>query len=308
MYNNGALPAAVTQRTVKDKEFVFCSTVGNATAQYSTAGGTQYQYYFTRSNPNDSRADFDNIPRNRQLYYYLQCLTGGSPAIALSSDGSGEIAVASAGPVPGFGGSTFLQKYGNGPSGNTSDRDQILTEIFDYIRCINLSDTSGGAAQFTPANVNGPIANSGQVVPIQINQTRGFGRFPTITEAAIHFSWLDATHMKAVVLLEAFVAAYGYEGIKDTYSVGIESLATGGIAVSVPGQPTTFPILPVGNLSPKSIRIRFTGGTDVSWEDLKASPTCFGIITAALERPLGQAGMRSHTTKVPIPSARPPFP
>ena len=52
------------------------------------------------------------IARNRELYDYLQKLTDE--------------------PVPGFGGS-FADKY-------PEDRDQILTQIFDYVRSTNLFD------------------------------------------------------------------------------------------------------------------------------------------------------------------------
>src|SRR5690606_31000268 len=98
--------------------------------------------------------------------------------------------------IPGFGGSTFATKYG------AASRDQLITEIFDYIRSTNLFDDTlepfpikypTTAGQFTNARTSatGVQSGHGQVTPIQINtpsvQTMGFGRFYTISEAGIHF-------------------------------------------------------------------------------------------------------------------------
>src|SRR5206468_25728 len=132
-----------------DKIAAFCTTLGGP-------NGVQYPYYFTREDATSPTADFANSQRNQELYAYLQALT---------SKG-----------VPGFSNTGFDTKY-------LTDRDQILTEIFDYIRCVNLEDTQTGSP-FTPAS--GP--GRGQVVPIQIataggGKTRGFGRFETISEA-----------------------------------------------------------------------------------------------------------------------------
>ena len=103
--------------------------------------------------------------------------------------------------MPGFGG-RFSQKY-------PADRDQILTQIFDYIRCTNLVDPGLGGYpitatatgngtwprltnQFVPAIRTPPSANGsnqllglGQVMPIRIGNTVGFGRFAAIKEIAL---------------------------------------------------------------------------------------------------------------------------
>ncbi|MEI6536174.1 MAG: Verru_Chthon cassette protein A, partial [Verrucomicrobiaceae bacterium] len=133
--------STVSQRTAFDKLAAFCS---------STLNGT-YPCYFQRASPTSSTADYIGIGRNQQIYSYLQNLTQSA--------------------VPGFGGD-FKTKWGD-------DRDQILTEIFDYIRCANLHDNSSGAAVF---------AGNGQVAPIRIdsNKTMGFGRFQTISQFGIH--------------------------------------------------------------------------------------------------------------------------
>ncbi|XHR29725.1 MAG: Verru_Chthon cassette protein A [Chthoniobacteraceae bacterium] len=136
-------------------------------------------FYFQR-NPFDSStpgcksqtADY-NIARNLVLYAYLQNLM--------------------ARKVPGFGGN-LATKFGD-------DKDQILTEIFDYIRCTNLYDENlpENTGQFTPGRKTSTytgerLPGHGQVVPIVISgntiatgTTRGFGRYPTITEVGVHF-------------------------------------------------------------------------------------------------------------------------
>ena len=153
-----------------DKLIAACSTVDDK------------PFYFDRvwwnggSGGGPASPDKDWTTRNSQLYSYLEKLTGKS--------------------FPGFGSGTFLGKY-------SDDRDQILTEIVDYVRCTNLVDTSGdvpafGDSGWSPqisksytqpddfnegeAEPNG-VSNRGQVVPlVPGNGTRGFGRIATICE------------------------------------------------------------------------------------------------------------------------------
>ena len=148
----------VSKMTPFDKLIAFCGTLGNSAS-------TSYPYYFARQDPASSTTDWST--RNSQLYSYLQTLTGQA--------------------FPGFGGSNFASKYG-------ADRDQILTEIFDYIRCTNLADTSDGTAKsYTPTDTTDEsstgytgLTKQGQVVPIVPgNGTRGFGRIATIKELGI---------------------------------------------------------------------------------------------------------------------------
>lgn len=147
-------------RTPFDSLIAFCSTVAGK------------PYYLVRNFPLDASRDFTDYARNQELFTYLQNL--------------------SATPFPGFGGGTFLTKY-------NADRDQILTEIFDYIRCTNLNETfqgrGAGFKSYTPdlagaANTLGNItsqAGAGFVVPLKINGNRGGGRFPAIQGAALWF-------------------------------------------------------------------------------------------------------------------------
>ena len=148
--------SVATARTPFDKLAAFCSTIGDGSKSANT-------YYFQRtpSGASSQTDDYDSVktPRNVQLYQYLQRITGSA--------------------VPGYGGS-FLNKYGD-------DRNQILTEIFDYIRATNLRDPQWDSQQ---GNYYAPI---GQVVPITIGNaaspqvTRGFGRFHSLSQFGMHF-------------------------------------------------------------------------------------------------------------------------
>ncbi|CAN5343721.1 hypothetical protein BH09VER1_BH09VER1_27730 [soil metagenome] len=139
-----------------DKLIAFCTSTG--------AGSTPRQYYIQRHDSTSPTNDFTNILRNRNLYFYLQNLTSAT--------------------VPGFGGS-FAGKYGT--SSNTGERDQILTEMVDYIRSTNVYDHANPGStdpRFTPgysATFNG----FGQVVPLQIGTTQGLGRNYTISEVGL---------------------------------------------------------------------------------------------------------------------------
>lgn len=157
-----ANPSGAVERSAKDKLIAFCSTIGNI------------PYYFQRYNTFASLGqdpipssqsptmDWDLIPRNQALYAYLQHLTGL--------------------PVPGLGGS-LGSKY-------PLSRNQILTQMWDLTRSmVNTFNTAELPNYFyTPFDKSSMIAGQGQVVPLELpNGTKGFGRFPTITEAALIF-------------------------------------------------------------------------------------------------------------------------
>lgn len=153
-----------------DKLIAFCTTLNN------------HLFYFQRRDPTSPTVDLPasgsatGLGRNRRLLEYLRTLT------AL--------------PAPGFGTGSFESKYGD-------DRHQILTEIFDYIRAVNLQDSSIGATPYAKAllsNSNDGEPGKGQVVPIIDTATsvtdsvssksvhpRGFGRFPTLQQAFLVF-------------------------------------------------------------------------------------------------------------------------
>lgn len=116
--------------------------------------------------------DWSQIPRNREIYSYLD---------RLASD-----------PIPGYGRS-IKSKYPN-------DKQQILTSMWDQLRSgLNVFsefrglDNSGSDANrmfhFAPPQYG---RGEGQVVPLSPAgsgaETRGFGRFPTVAEAAVMFT------------------------------------------------------------------------------------------------------------------------
>jgi len=157
-------------RTAFDDMIRFCATTGEE--------GDRHPYFFERADSRSATFDFEKIPRNIVLYNYLKDLTSR--------------------PVPGYGGSLKAKWQ--------EDRDQVLTEVFDYIRCTNLYDDQlkpnayslnlydkGEKVQFTEGRPSVGSLSSwpghGQVVPIEIpsgdEKTHGFGRFYTISEAGL---------------------------------------------------------------------------------------------------------------------------
>lgn len=135
-------------RTPFDDIIAFASTIGGE------------PYYFQRRNALSPTEDAA-IPRNQQLFGYLQYLTNQT--------------------VPGFG-VRLADKFG-------IDRDQILTAIWDYIRSSNLFDSRLSAGQQFTAGVG--VEGYGYVVPLETGSSsdpnRGFGRGITLSELAFGF-------------------------------------------------------------------------------------------------------------------------
>ena len=141
------------------------SIIDRQIAAAATIGGKPY--YLQRSNPSSSSADLNDFGgRNLQLWDYINNL----------------LSV----PTPGFGNASFVTKY------TRPEVEQITTEIFDYIRSSNLYSTALGATAYTgdinvnPASLSPrrkPGTRVGQVTPLKIGNTKGFGRIPTITRA-----------------------------------------------------------------------------------------------------------------------------
>lgn len=173
------------KQTPYDRLISFCGTVGSNI------------YYFQRTDPYNPTNDY-NLPRNKELLGYFRRMTTQA--------------------VPGFGGSTgILGKYN---AFTTGESEQITTQIFDYIRCINLQDSSLGAASANYYSTNG------LVVPTEgTNGTRGFGRFPTVTKVGLVF-WYDKddtnsvpgatnAHLCARLVMETFIPAQGFPRIQE---------------------------------------------------------------------------------------------
>lgn len=176
------VPADPAKRTSFDKTIAFCATVAGKA------------FYFVRNNPNSPTSDYTDQVRNQELYSYLRGL------MALK--------------VPGFGGD-FLAKY------PTPESDQILTEIFDYIRSsINLLDTTVGATPYAGQIFNGDLRGApsgmGHVVPIQIGDTRGFGR-----SVSLYCPILLLTALRAEVIPHGAVDSNG-NGLLEGTSEGAQ--------------------------------------------------------------------------------------
>ncbi|MDF1814349.1 MAG: Verru_Chthon cassette protein A [Verrucomicrobiales bacterium] len=172
-------PVGDTSRmTAFDELIAFCSTIG----------GKEYIFRRFNSDSEDDDMYHSSMKRNPVLYDYLAKLTDSN--------------------IPGVG-AAFSDKYGD------KDRYQILTQIFDYIRSTNLHDDSlfgedwGAAFQikntddhltYTNPRAKNPRLDEigqtgvhkghGQVTPIKIKKgsitTKGFGRFYTLRDVAIH--------------------------------------------------------------------------------------------------------------------------
>jgi len=234
-----------SQRTAYDNLAAFCTTLGNQ------------PYYFQRANANSQNADYSGIARNISLYQYLQSLTSAN--------------------IPGFGGNLYT-KWG----GAAGDRDQILTEMFDYIRCTNLNDTQTNAT---------PFASNGQVTPIVIGNTQGFGRIHTISQFGVHFictadgpsgSPLDANgknsplpsgqrRVQAAFLFEPFCVSLGFYALLENISYQI-SLSP----FSVDGQDLQFPNSTISVSSNNQFASTFHGRNWGGAQGIRAPITAFG--------------------------------
>jgi uncharacterized protein (TIGR02600 family) len=182
---------STNKQTPYDNLIAFCGTLPTGSAN---------TYFFQRSDAYSPTVDYN---ANSRLLGYLRRMTTTA--------------------VPGFGGSGILNK-----SAYSADTEQITTEIFDYIRCINLQDTSvtNNPAKFYSTNA--------LVVPSTgASGTRGFGRIPTITKAGMLF-WYDTnsvsggvtnTLLCARLVMETFVPGHGYPHITNT--VGYSNVVSG---------------------------------------------------------------------------------
>jgi len=160
-------------RNAKDKLIAFCSEIAG------------HPYYFQRfntysaSNPSASSSqsatlDWTGVPRNQDLYGYLDDLTSK--------------------PIPGFGGS-FSSKY-------SGARRQILTEMFDQIRSGVNAYSTGLAPQYSyaPSYLD---SGEGQVVPLTPTTgtaagTHGFGRFSTVIGGSLVFFRSNAAYYTTI--------------------------------------------------------------------------------------------------------------
>jgi len=190
---------STNKQTPFDRLIAFCGTVG-------TNG-----YYFQRADAYNPTNDY-NLARNQTLLGYFRRMTTQA--------------------VPGFGGSSgILGKYNAWAPGES---EQIATEIFDYVRCINLQDTTRGTVAANYYSTNGIV-----VPTAGTNGTRGFGRFPNVTKVGLIF-WYDTNSVSGMttntllcsrLLLETFIPAHGYPRINPllpNLSIEVSGLTSGG--------------------------------------------------------------------------------
>jgi uncharacterized protein (TIGR02600 family) len=150
-------------RNAKDKLIAFCSQIGGQPyyfQRYNTCDGSNQSAASSQS----ATLDWKGVPRNQTLWSYIDALTQEN--------------------IPGFGGS-FAAKY-------PDTRQQIITEMFDMIR----SGVNAYSTALSPQYSYAPpylSTGEGQIVPLIPPQgtpgagTHGFGRFITITGAALNF-------------------------------------------------------------------------------------------------------------------------
>ncbi len=238
MWPVSAVGTTLPSRSPKDQLIAFCSTVGG------------FGYYFQRQYPNVSYVDSNNVAsdlpgvtstdgtatglgHNRQLLEYLRYLTSQQ--------------------IPGFGGS-LAGKYNSGDTvsgssvvSGTKEIDQILTEVFDYIRCTNLTDQSLATSAGNPVTMYAPTilpaavypnvnVGAGQALPIMdmSNGTRGFGRFPTLQQIALIFyaskddgkNPPSASQIKCLIVPQLFDPAMGYPISAPYYLIKISGLTS----------------------------------------------------------------------------------
>lgn len=224
-------------RTKFDELFAFTSTLGG-----NIIAGDSKKFFFQRSEAKSAKVDYEETPRNVELMKYLKAMTSQ--------------------PVPGFGG-TFAGKYSYSNALGATERDQILTEIFDYSRCVNIVDTGnrrGGVAgyrSYTPfyggaqagygATVDRSYDWSGQVTPIKIDSTMGMGRFPQVCEVALLFTpagtptpGVKQTQMEATLIMEMASPMAGFPIIRETYWTSVAATRPG--VVSLPTAGTQQPL------------------------------------------------------------------
>ncbi len=191
-------------RNTKDNLLAFCATIADlpyyfqrhsavVTRANQSADELNKPFDGTDGSAKSLTADYAQVPRNQQLLNYLHRFTTTN--------------------IPGIGGNLDA-KFANG------DNEQILTEIFDYVR----SGVNGMSQQLEPTYNYAPFGRdtavgTGQVMPIHINldgtQTKGFGNVYTIREVSIMFyasQWKDETTLNSTA---PFTPSSGPDGVPD---------------------------------------------------------------------------------------------
>jgi uncharacterized protein (TIGR02600 family) len=242
----------------------FDQLIANAATLYPSTT-EQCPYYFARTSATSPTIDFVNAASNPPGT--SQRTTGGTPTNTSNGKIYQYLRVLSNKAIPGYGPSsatTFDTKY------KMAEMDQILTEIFDYIRS---SDPSDGLLpmvdQYSVNNRRAAgagqsgwgYAGGGQVVPISITpsgvstyKTKGFGRFFSISEISIDFTQSQATAppsgagsdtaniiVTPLIYLGLYCPSLGPPNIQPDMRVEIDGLNPAGTGTLAPVTITTTP-------------------------------------------------------------------
>lgn len=174
--------------------------------------------------------------------------------------------------IPGFGGN-FAQKYAD-------DSDQILTETFDYVRSAPNMMSKAVAPTYTypGSGGNDGVLGESYVVPLRIDLNgkpcKGFGRFPTLTEAALVFTGTEKDAEKRVTKVECFLLLNflrlmpGEPQLSPRYRVkitGMDGFRLGPVLTST----SNPPMVPMGFLNSATTRLH-TNTTSGGWGPCQA--------------------------------------
>lgn len=236
-------PSGIRPRNARDELIAFCSTINRNPYYFQRYSiyqpGINNNGKFGQNPPPSSQhpsLDWSNIPRNQQLYAYLQSLTSA--------------------PVPGWG-NRITDKYPAGPACN-----QILTEMVDLIRSgvntYSIDQSLTPQYYYAPSRASGSAPGETSVVPLVPTGftagpstpslspvgTKGTGRFPTVTEAALVFYASDSdgsssnnpTKMRCALVLQPYTPMAGLW----TYSPLIHYKVKGLDKFSINGQYNVF--------------------------------------------------------------------
>lgn len=203
-------------RTVFDNLIAYCATLG-AQPTGSNPGNT---YFFRRADSTSATRDVEEIPRNRQLMEYVYSLFGrdfpsGGQAARSFQDKYGADAPQIITEIFDYIRSTNLNDGVLSPSRsqlladpyrvnslNTKQRlqrrDELLTSTRTYTsprastnRGVTFTTSGGATGTDNEQITTSAYPGHGTVVPLQTTiggqSTRGFGRFPVLSEVGFHF-------------------------------------------------------------------------------------------------------------------------
>lgn len=217
----GMIPANPSERSLADRQLNTCATLPGSHREFIFQRAANWSSPERPGSSQSMTADWSEVPRNRELYSWLQSLTDQE--------------------IPGCAAS-FAGKYG------VRSRNQILTSMLDMLRWSTTPDTGLPP----PAGVGNPAGFASEsAVPLTIpgtagadNGTRGFGRFPTVSEVAVVFAFTDvarlpdgspldtdhdgicdrAAKLRAFLVVKPFIAAAGSPIPSPAFSLRIRRL------------------------------------------------------------------------------------